>query len=159
MPKTARRRTKVRRKSAKKRAATKRRKNVATKRRAKKTKKAASGKRRRRKRYKRTAAPSAAQREVQRRFKEPQLLSAPLEAVVGKGPLPRTEVTKKLWRYIKYHNLQNPHNRREIRPDSTLGKVIGNRPIDMFQMTKAVNSHIGRGGTHGSAPAQSCLIM
>jgi chromatin remodeling complex protein RSC6 len=73
---------------------------------------------------------------------KPWNLSPELEAVVGKGPLPRTEVTKKLWDYIKSHNLQNPENKREIRPDATLGKVIGTEPINMMKMTGAVSKHM-----------------
>jgi chromatin remodeling complex protein RSC6 len=73
---------------------------------------------------------------------KPWNLSPELEAIVGKGPLPRTEVTKKVWDYIKANNLQNPENKREIRPDATLGKVLGNEPINMLQMTKVISGHM-----------------
>ena len=69
-------------------------------------------------------------------------LSKDLEAVVGKGPLPRTEVVKKLWVYIKKHKLQDPKNLRNIKPDSKLAQVLGSKTISMFQMTKAVSKHL-----------------
>ena len=56
---------------------------------------------------------------------KPLTLSADLEAVIGKGPLPRTEVVKKLWEYIKKHNLQNPTNKRNILADDKLKKIFG----------------------------------
>lgn len=77
------------------------------------------------------------------KFMEPKKLSKELEAVVGKGPMPRTEVTKNIWVYIKKHKCQNPKNLREIVPDSKLSAVIGKRPINMFKMTKKINEHIG----------------
>lgn len=73
---------------------------------------------------------------------KPMNLSPELEAIVGAGPMPRTQVTKKIWEYIKANNLQNPENKREIRPDAKLGKVLGNDPINMFQMTKVVSQHL-----------------
>ena len=66
-----------------------------------------------------------------------------LAEIVGRGPMPRTEVTKKVWDYIKKHKLQDAKARRFINPDATLGKVLGSTAkIDMFQMTKKVNQHI-----------------
>ena len=66
-----------------------------------------------------------------------------LADVVGKGPMPRTEVTKKIWVYIKQHNLQDPQAKRMIKPDAKLAKVLGSMdPIDMFQMTKKLSQHI-----------------
>ncbi|MEO6728566.1 MAG: SWIB/MDM2 domain-containing protein [Candidatus Dojkabacteria bacterium] len=73
---------------------------------------------------------------------KPMNLSAELQEIVGAGPMPRTEVTKKLWVYIKANNLQNPENKREIMPDAKLGKVLGNNPINMFAMTKVVSQHL-----------------
>lgn len=75
-------------------------------------------------------------------FMKPLKLSPELEAVVGKGPLPRTEVTKKLWAYIKKNKLQNPKNLRNIKPDEKLAKVLGSKEINMFAMTKAVSKHV-----------------
>jgi chromatin remodeling complex protein RSC6 len=56
--------------------------------------------------------------------------------------MPRTEVTKKLWVYIKKHNLQDPKNRRNINPDEKLSRVLGKKTINMFEMTKLVNKHL-----------------
>ncbi len=66
-----------------------------------------------------------------------------LKAVVGAGPLPRTEIIKKLWAYIKKNNCQDPVKKRNIIPDDKLAKIFGSKnPIDMFQMTKKVSEHI-----------------
>lgn len=57
--------------------------------------------------------------------------------------MPRTEVTKKVWEYIKLHNLQNAENKRLINPDEALSKVLGTTdPVDMFKMTGLVNQHM-----------------
>mgnify|MGYP000913249081 CR=1 FL=1 len=76
------------------------------------------------------------------KFMAPKKVSDELAEIVGKGPMPRTEVTKKLWSYIKEHNLQDPKNRRNINPDAKLGRVLGNKTINMFEMTKKVNKHL-----------------
>jgi chromatin remodeling complex protein RSC6 len=73
---------------------------------------------------------------------KPMKLSPELEAIVGAGPMPRTEVTKKLWVYIRDHKLQDPDKKTEIKPDATLGKVIGTDTINMFAMTSKVSGHI-----------------
>ena len=74
------------------------------------------------------------------KFMQPMKLSAELSDVVGKGPMPRTEVTKKIWAYIKKKNLQNPKNRRNIVPDEKLAKVFGSKKqVSMFEMTKIIN--------------------
>ena len=72
----------------------------------------------------------------------PVQVSDALAEIVGKGPMPRTEVTKKLWDYIKKNKLQDSKAKRQINPDQKLGRVIGNQQIDMFQMTKKVSSHL-----------------
>ena len=72
----------------------------------------------------------------------PKKVSDELAAIVGKGPMPRTEVTKKIWAYIKAHKLQDPKNRRNINPDEKLGRVLGSKTINMFEMTKKVNKHL-----------------
>lgn len=73
----------------------------------------------------------------------PVNLSDSLAAVVGAGPMPRTEVTKKIWEYIKSHDLQDKVNKRMINPDAKLGKVLdGTAQIDMFKMTSKVAKHI-----------------
>lgn len=68
--------------------------------------------------------------------------SKELSEIVGSEPLPRSEVTKRIWAYIKEHNLQNPENKREIIADSKLQPIFGTDKLDMFQMTKAVNMHL-----------------
>ncbi len=70
-------------------------------------------------------------------------LSAELEAVIGKGPLPRSEVTKKIWEYIKKNDLQNPANKRNILADDKLLAVFGGKKeVTMFEMTKLVSAHL-----------------
>ncbi|MFT4190672.1 MAG: SWIB/MDM2 domain-containing protein [Comamonas sp.] len=68
--------------------------------------------------------------------------SAELAAIVGSKPLPRTEVTKKIWEYIKGHNLQDATQRRIIVADDKLKAVIGKDKVDMFELTKLVNQHL-----------------
>ena len=75
-------------------------------------------------------------------FMKPLSLSQELQAVVGKGPMPRTEVTKKLWAYIKAHKCQDAKNKRNINPDDKLSKVLGKKAINMFEMTKIVSKHL-----------------
>ena len=65
-----------------------------------------------------------------------------LAKVVGSEPIPRSEVMKKLWDYIKSNKLQNPENKREIIADDKLEPVFGSKKLDMFQMTKAINQHL-----------------
>ena len=70
-------------------------------------------------------------------------LSAELEAVVGKGPLSRGTVVKKLWEYIKSKNLQNPANKRNILADDKLKVIFGGKgEVTMFEMTKLVSAHL-----------------
>lgn len=74
---------------------------------------------------------------------KPMNLSSDLEAVVGKGPLPRSEVVKKLWDYIKKNDLQDPSNKRNINADENLKKVFdGKSTVTMFEMTKLVSKHL-----------------
>ena len=76
-------------------------------------------------------------------FMKPLTPSADLAEVVGKKPLPRTEVVKKLWAYIKKNNLQDPKNRRNINADATLKPIFGNKKqVSMFEMTKLVSKHL-----------------
>ena len=75
-------------------------------------------------------------------FMKPMQPSEQLAKVVGAEPLPRSEVTKKIWAYIKKHKLQNPQNKREILADDKLQPVFGSKKLDMFQMTKTVNKHL-----------------
>ena len=70
-------------------------------------------------------------------------VSADLAKVVGPGPMPRTEVTKALWVYIKQHNLQNPSNKRNILADDNLKAIFGGKSeVSMFEMTKLVSAHL-----------------
>lgn len=74
---------------------------------------------------------------------KPMNLSEELEAVVGKGPMPRSEVVKGLWAYIKKHDLQDPKNKRNINADDKLKKVFGGKgEVNMFEMTKLVSKHL-----------------
>ena len=74
---------------------------------------------------------------------KPYKLSADLEAVTGKGPMPRGQVVKKIWEYIKKHNLQNPQNKRNILADDKLKVVFGGKKeVTMFEMTKLVSKHL-----------------
>lgn len=75
-------------------------------------------------------------------FMKPMKPSAELAKIVGSDPLPRSEVTKKVWAHIKKNKLQNPANKREIIADEKLQPVFGTKKLDMFQMTKAVNKHL-----------------
>ena len=73
---------------------------------------------------------------------KPVNLSPQLEEVIGKGPLPRSQVTSKVWEYIKKHGLQDQTDKRQINPDAKLGAVIGKDQISMFKMTAAVSKHL-----------------
>lgn len=76
-------------------------------------------------------------------FMKPMTPSPQLAAVVGSAPLPRTEVTKKIWAYIKSNNLQDPANKRNINADDKLRAVFGGKSqVNMFEMTKLVNGHL-----------------
>jgi upstream activation factor subunit UAF30 len=76
-------------------------------------------------------------------FMKPLQVSQELEAIVGKGPMPRSEVVKKLWVYIKGKNLQDPKNKRNINADENLKKVFGGKAVvNMFEMTKLVSKHL-----------------
>lgn len=76
-------------------------------------------------------------------FMKPMKLSDELEAVVGKGPMPRSEVVKGLWAYIKKHGLQDTKNKRNINADDKLKKVFdGKSQVSMFEMTKLVSKHL-----------------
>ncbi len=70
--------------------------------------------------------------------------SAELAAVVGPEPLARTEVTKRLWDYIKAHKLQNPANKRNILCDAKLKAVMGKDEVTMFEMTGLVGKHLSQ---------------
>jgi chromatin remodeling complex protein RSC6 len=73
---------------------------------------------------------------------KPLTPSAELAAVVGKKALPRTEAVKKIWDYIKKHDLQDPANRRNINADKKLKAVFGKDQVTMFEMTKLMSAHL-----------------
>lgn len=76
-------------------------------------------------------------------FMKPMKISDELAAVVGKGPMPRSEVVKALWVYIKKNDLQDPKNKRNINADENLKKVFdGKAVVNMFEMTKLVSKHL-----------------
>jgi upstream activation factor subunit UAF30 len=86
---------------------------------------------------------SGAKRAPNPAFMKPMTPSADLAAVVGGSPMPRTEVTKRLWSYIKRKGLQDNKNRRMINADENLRSVFGGkRQVSMFEMTKLVNKHL-----------------
>jgi chromatin remodeling complex protein RSC6 len=74
---------------------------------------------------------------------KPMKVSPELAKVVGDGPMPRSEVVKKLWVYIKKNNLQDPANKRNINADENLQAVFnGKKTVNMFEMTKLVSAHL-----------------
>ena len=87
-------------------------------------------------------APAKKKRTPNAAFMKPMQPDEALAAVVGSGPLPRTEITKKLWQYIKKNGLQDAKVRRNINADEKLGRVFGGKKqVSMFEMTKLVNKH------------------
>ncbi len=98
---------------------------------------------------KKTAAPkkaapkkAAGKRKPNAAFMKPLTPSATLAAVIGAAPVPRTEVVKKLWAYIKKFNLQDSKNRRNINADDKLKPIFGKNQVSMFEMTKLVSKHL-----------------
>ncbi len=84
-----------------------------------------------------------AKKPLNSKFMQPMNISEELAVIVGKGPMPRTQVTKKLWAYIKKNKLQDANNMRNIIPDDNLAKVFGKKKaINMFEMTKIVSKHL-----------------
>lgn len=75
-------------------------------------------------------------------FMKPLTPSPTLAAVIGSEPVPRTEVTKKIWDYIKKHDLQDPANRRNINADDKLRPLFGKDQVSMFELTKLVSQHL-----------------
>ena len=108
---------------------------------AKKAKTAKAAKPAAKKTAKKAAKKSA--RKPNAAFMRPVTPSATLAAVIGDKPMPRTEVTKKLWVYIKKNGLQDAKNRRQINADDKLKPVFGGKPsVSMFEMTKLVGKHL-----------------
>jgi upstream activation factor subunit UAF30 len=92
---------------------------------------------------KKKVAKKTTKRKPSAAFMKPMQPDAALSEVVGSKPIPRTEVTKKLWQYIKRRNLQDKKNRRNINADAALKTVFGGKStVNMFEMTKLVNKHL-----------------
>jgi chromatin remodeling complex protein RSC6 len=86
---------------------------------------------------------SASKRKPNAAFMKAMQPDASLSAVIGGSPMPRTEVTKKIWAYIKKNNLQDSKNKRNINSDDKLRDVFGGKKqVSMFEMTKLVNKHL-----------------
>ena len=143
----AKKKKKATKKKATKKKATKKAAKKATKQKAAKkaTKKKATKKKATKKAAKK-ATKKATKKKTKRKpnpaFMKPLKPSAALAAVVGAAPIPRTQVVKKLWAYIKKHNLQDAKNRRNINADAKLKGVFGKNTVTMFEMTKIVNKHL-----------------
>jgi chromatin remodeling complex protein RSC6 len=89
------------------------------------------------------AKKAVSKRKPNAAFMKPVQPSALLSEVVGSKPIPRTEVTKKLWAYIKKNGLQDKKNKRMIKADETLKPVFGGKAtVNMFEMTKLVSNHL-----------------
>jgi upstream activation factor subunit UAF30 len=96
-----------------------------------------------RKAAKKKPAKKAAKRTPNAAFMKAMTPTPQLATVVGSAPLPRTEVTKKLWQYIKRKGLQDAKNRRQINADENLKPIFGGKSnVSMFEMTKLVNKHL-----------------
>ncbi|MDH4401133.1 MAG: SWIB/MDM2 domain-containing protein [Burkholderiaceae bacterium] len=95
---------------------------------------------------KKAPAKKAAAKKVARKpnaaFMKPMTPSALLAAVIGATPVPRTEVTKKIWVYIKKHDLQDAKNRRNINADDKLKPLFGKAQVSMFELTKIISGHL-----------------
>jgi upstream activation factor subunit UAF30 len=85
---------------------------------------------------------TASKRKPNPAFMKPLTASPALAAVIGSSNMPRTQVVKKLWDYIKKHNLQDAKNRRNINADDKLKAVFGKNTVSMFEMTKIVSKHL-----------------
>ena len=89
-----------------------------------------------------TEAAAAKKRTPNSAFMKAMTPSPALAAIVGSTPLPRTEVTKQIWVYIKKHNLQDATNRRMINADAKLKEIFKKPQASMFEMTKMINEHL-----------------
>jgi upstream activation factor subunit UAF30 len=127
--------------------ATKKAKKAAKKAPAKKTAKKAPAKKTAKKAPAKKAAPKkAAKKKAARKpnaaFMKPLTPSGPLAAIIGSTPMPRTEVTSKIWAYIKKNKLQDAVNKRMINADEKLRELFGKAKADMFELTKFVSKHL-----------------
>ncbi len=112
---------------------------------AKKAKKAAP-KKSMKKTAKKAAPKKAAKKKVARKpnaaFMAPKMPTGPLAAIIGDRPMPRTEITKQIWAYIKRNKLQDSMQKRMINADEKMRALFGKARADMFEMTKLVNKYI-----------------
>jgi chromatin remodeling complex protein RSC6 len=88
------------------------------------------------------AKPAAKKRAPSAAFMKPMTASAELAAIIGSKPLPRTEVTRKVWEYIKKNGLQDKNAKTMINPDAKLKAVLGKPQVSMFEMTKIISGHL-----------------
>ena len=91
---------------------------------------------------KKVAKKAAGKRKPNAAFMKAMTPSASLAAIVGGNPLPRTEVTKKVWEYIKKNKLQDAVNRRMINADAKLKEIFKKAQVSMFEMTKLISNHL-----------------
>ena len=91
---------------------------------------------------KKSSGGAAKKRTPNPAFMKPMTPSSQLAAIVGSSPMPRTEITKKLWEYIKRKGLQDPQQRRMINADENLRPIFKKDQVSMFDMTKIVNKHL-----------------
>ncbi len=145
-PKKAAKKKAARKKAARKAAPKKAAKKKAAKKKASKkkaSKKKATRKKASKKKAKKKAAKKRAKRKLNPSFMRPLTPDAALAAVVGTKALPRTEVVKKLWTYIKRNDLQDKQNKRMINADDKLRDLFGGKnQVSMFEMTKLANQHL-----------------
>jgi len=113
---------------------------------AKKAAKKAPAKKAAKKVAKKAAPKKAAKAKVKRKpnaaFMRPLTPSGPLAAIIGSTPMPRTEVTSQIWKYIKKNKLQDAVNKRMINADEKLRELFGKAKADMFELTKFVSKHL-----------------
>ncbi|MBD3218071.1 MAG: hypothetical protein GF310_07325 [candidate division Zixibacteria bacterium] len=144
--KAGKKKTAAKKKTAKKKVAKKKtaKKKTARKPAAKKkTAKKKAVKKTTRKPAKKKAAKKKSKRKPNPAFMKPLQPSDDLAAIVGSKPLPRTEVTKKIWAYIKKNKLQDAKNKRNINADAKLKPIFGSKKqVSMFEMTKLVSKHL-----------------
>lgn len=91
---------------------------------------------------KKAAAPAKKARTPNAAFAKPMTPSPQLAAIIGSTPMPRFEVTKKIWEYIKANKLQDSVNKRNINADAKLKEIFKKPQVTMFEMTKLVNQHL-----------------
>jgi upstream activation factor subunit UAF30 len=119
---------------------------MATKKAPKKAAKKAAPKKAAKKAAPKKVAPKAAKKKSARKpnaaFMAPLTPSATLAEVIGSKPIPRTEIVKKIWDYIKKNGLQDKKNRRNINADTKLKPIFGKDQITMFELAKVVNKHV-----------------